>query len=200
MEIDFLSEAPRGHGFAFTGVVSVLIASLMYAIIGKIRTEILLDRELPMEEKYLFDEIYQLSLELLTCISKEKSVGSASNYTLLLTGNSLPTVHFSEKTPHSPIEDVTRKDTLLGFLGIDNQTIQKLPLDYGVIFTGMEYTFSDIEAIREQTKKEHDRLDLFIENTLYPILTKDTKESYSRRFSQEKAYSDIDNTNLKILE
>ena len=37
------------------------------------------------------------------------------------------------------------KDTLLNFLSLDEAPITELPLDYGVVFTGMEYVFGDTE-------------------------------------------------------
>ena len=199
MEIDFLSEAPRGHGFAFTGVVSVLLTFLLHAVVGKISGDILMDRGLSTDQIPLFDELYNFSLELSNCISQGKNIGNANNYTTMLPDNPLPIVYFSANKPPSPVDVVIRKDTLPVFLGMDSATIQELPLDYGVIFTGMEYIFSDMESMRARAMHEQNRLDSFTENIIRSLLTQDVA-IYDHRFDQERTQLDIDNTNLRILE
>ena len=90
----------------------------------------------------------------------------------MLTGNTLPIVYFSQKDSvnktekksddNSILENISMKtcenssiykDNILKFFGIENP-ISELPIDYGVIFTGMEYTFETIESMRESIKNE----------------------------------------------
>jgi len=79
-----------------------------------------------------------------------------------------------------------------------------LPLDYGVLFTGIEHTFSDTESTRERTKKANDRLDAFIINTVQSLPIKDADRlALSRLLNSDKneiSHKSIDATNLKILE
>ncbi|MFA6090357.1 MAG: hypothetical protein WC774_01115 [Candidatus Gracilibacteria bacterium] len=209
MEIDFLSEAPRGHGFSFTGVISVLLTFLIHTIARKFDTKILSSRELSIIEKTLFDELYDFSLGLSDCISQGKSIGNANNYVAMLPAHSLPIVYLSgnrnlDDKDSSSIDIVTHKDTLLHFLGINNNSLDELPLDYGVIYTGMEYTFSEIESMRERVKKESDRVDSFIKNTIQSLHIQEADGmnfSNILNFNKDKVhYSNVDNTNLKILE
>lgn len=87
---------------------------------------------------------------------------------------------------------------------MDGTPIRELPLDYGVIFTGMEYTFSEIESTMEQAKKRNNRLDIFITHIIQslPIADEDrTVLSDLLKFDKnEVSRKNIDNTNLKILE
>ena len=90
----------------------------------------------------------------------------------MLTGNTLPIVYFSKKDninktkiksdELSILENISiktcenssiYKDTILKFSGIKD-SISELPIDYGVIFTGMEYTYESIESMRESIKNE----------------------------------------------
>lgn len=77
-------------------------------------------------------------------------------------------------------------------------------MDYGVLFTGMEHTFSDTEFTRERAKKANDRLDTFVVDTLrsLPIKNEDrlTLSELLRSDKNETSRKSIDVTNLKILE
>ena len=206
IDIDFLSEAPRGHGFAFTGVVSVLLTFLIHVIIEKLDKDILTTRELSLIDEVLFDELYSFSLELSACISEGKSIGSASNYTVMLPDNALPIVYLSEGSSPTHMSDrLIRKDTLPDFLWIERSaTVRELPLDYGVIFTGIEYNFSELERAREQISKENERLDVFIANTIVSLEKEKIHwvnlSNILGSHNHQASYNNIDNTNLRILE
>ena len=105
---------------------------------------------------------------------------------------------------HRCINTLLYKDSLLSFLWKDTTTIEELPIDYGVIFTGVGYRFADIEATREQRQYEEDKLKSFITNTVasLPIPIADqAKISAILSFDQnEVIYKNIDHMNLKILE
>jgi hypothetical protein len=68
----------------------------------------------------------------------------------------------------------------------------------------MEYTFSEIESMRERVKKESDRVDSFIKNTIQSLHIQEADGmnfSNILNFNKDKVhYSNVDNTNLKILE
>ncbi len=87
---------------------------------------------------------------------------------------------------------------------MDSAGVHELPLDYGVIFTGAEYTFSDTESMRERAKKENKRLDAFLEGTFAPLLSRsEDRISFSHilSFHKDQASSHyIENTNLRMLE
>lgn len=221
IEIDFLTEAPRWHGFSFSAVISTLISLLLHIITGKFQVESLGNWELSTDHPF-FSVVYWLSLNISNYISNGKTSG-ASNYVTMLTGNPLPIVYFSKKdsTNNSKKEDheldtykdmfmniseenaSVYKDTILKFSGIE-ETISELPIDYGVIFTGMEYTYESIESMRESIKNEDAWLDDFITTMIgtLPIKHEDqiALSDILKINKDETSHFIIKNTNLKILE
>lgn len=219
IEIDILTEAPRWHGFASVCVMSVLLSFLLHLVTGKLDVKTLANRELPFDHP-LFDEIYRLSLHLSNRLSQGKSVG-ASNFAIMMPENPLPIVYFWKKHTLNTLSDTEAdattpsqkrsadtdiyKDTLLHFLWIhDTPPIKELPLDYGVIFTGLEHTFDEIESMRERTKKSDSRLDAFGASVIRSLPIKSEEQttildllSFNKDESSRKH---IDNTNLKIIE
>jgi hypothetical protein len=192
---------------------------LTHILTLKLDTKTLVGREFPME-KTLFDEVYVSSLRLSNCIGGGSSVGGSSNCVAMTSGLSLPMVHFSQKCLHTNthenimdeetndihrcINTVLYKDSLLSFLGKNTTIIEELPIDYGVIFTGLEYRFADIEATREQRQYEEDRLKSLITTMVssLPIPVADQAIlSGILSFDQDEViYKNIDHMNLKILE
>lgn len=214
IEIDLLTEAPRWHGFSSSWVISVLLTFLLHIIIGKLNIKTLINGELPMDQS-CFDELYHFSLRLSHGISQGKSTGASNNYAVMIPDNSLPIIYLSQEDTfhhtsdenigiHSPISTGIHKDTLKNFLWMSDVKMQELPLDYGVIFTGMEHTFSEIESTRELVKKENDRLDSFITGIIQSLPIKDEERSIFSHIlnfdKNEASYKNIDNTNLRILE
>lgn len=82
--------------------------------------------------------------------------------------------------------------------------LEELPIDYGVIFTGLEYRFSEIESTREQIKTDHDSLNTFMNEVLGSsnIGGKDQNELIKRMSSDqdERVNRDVDYMNFKLLE
>lgn len=219
IEIDILSESLPWHGFAFSWVFSVLTTYLLYIVTSKLDPKILIYQELSSHQ-LLFEELYNFSLELSNCISSGKSIG-ASNYAVMVTKNPLPIVHFLQrnKQKNSHYENIMNdnntdirrdmsriiyKDTILNFLWWDSWSIEELPLDYGIIFTGLEYRFSEIESIRNQKQNEENFLDSFVARTVrsLPIQDED-REVLSEILDFNKndgPGKNMDVLNLRILE
>lgn len=219
IEIDILSETPPWHGFASFWVFSVILTFLLHIVIWKLDPKILIYQEIATQP-VLFDELYNLSLELSHCISGWKSVG-ASNYAVMATHNVFPMVHFSNRPTWSrssgenimneentdirrDMNHVIYKDSLFNFLWIDSSKLEEFPLDYGVIFTGFEYRYSDIESTREQKKHEEDWLDDFITRTVRSLwIPKDDRVILSELLGFDKTEileQSTDIMNLRILE
>lgn len=151
----------------------------------------------------MFHEPYQFSLDLSGCISQGISNVNASNYTILMPHTALPIVFFSEEAPPPPIDTLVYTDILPAFLRTGMPDVDELPLDYGVIFTGMEHTFCDMESMKERAAEERDRLGTFLEKIIQPLRTKDTNgfdHTDIPLFDPEKIQRDIDSTNYRILE
>ena len=219
VDISLLFETPPGHGLAFSGVVSVLLTFLTHMLTGQLDTKTLVGWEFFMESS-LFDEIYTSSLLLSNCIWGGKGISGSSNCVVMTSGLALPMVHLSQKCTHTDMHEniidegtndihrcfntILYKDSLLNFLWKDDTTINELPIDYGVIFTGVGYRFADIEATREQRQYEEDKLKSFITNTVASLsipVANQAKISAILSFDQnEVIYKNIDHMNLKILE
>ncbi len=219
IEIDFLFEAPPWHGFAFSGVISVLLTFLIHTLVKQLDIKTLVGREFPIDP-ILFDTLYNSSLRLSSCISWGKSAGGSSNYIVMAHNYALPIVHVSQKCEHRNLHEnimdeentdihrcintVIYRDSLLNFLWKDPLWIDELPIDYGVIFTGLEYRFADIEATREQRVYEEEKLTSFIATIVDALPVADSDRTILAKMlnfdKDEVIYKNIDHMNLKILE
>ncbi len=219
VEISLLFETPPGHGFAFSGVTSVLLTFLTHILTGKLDMGTLVGREFPLEGS-LFDEVYVSSLYLSHCIGGGQSVGGASNCLAMTSGLALPMVHFSQKCLHTDthenimdaesndihrcINTVIYQDSLLSFLGREDRSIGELPIDYGVIFTGLGYRFADMEATHEQRQHEENSLQSLMSRIISALpLSQRDQESLSDilSFDQDEMISKgINHMDLRILE
>lgn len=203
IEIDFLAEAPPWHGFAFSAGVSVLLAYIASILTGDISSEALDSLGEWDIDETAFDKLFALSLDISRCLSASGITGSASNYTIMQKDNCNPTVclwnwdlHESQKAHY--------KGSLSWFLGITQENTPEIPLDYGVIYTGLSYRFSDILSMRTQEKIREDRLDSFIHDALLRIsLTDDdltTLKTLLITCHGTSGKDAIENMNLKILQ
>jgi hypothetical protein len=220
IDIDFLTEAPQWHGFAFSSVISVLLTYLIHVIADKINHKISEEWWL-IVDSVLFEELYLFSLELSNCISQGKSIGGGSNYAVMVPQTGLPIIYLSKKNNLDHANDTRKekdvitwglqavditlyKGMLLDFLGITDSSIRELPLDYGIIFTGLEYRFDEIESTREHQKNEEAWLYTFVRDIIAPLsMEKDDKNILLKLLSFDKnkaIYANIDETNLRILE
>jgi hypothetical protein len=219
VEISILFETPPGHGFAFSGVISVLLTFLTHILTDQIDIETLIEWEFPLDTA-IFDQIYSSSLSLTHCIWGGQSVWWANNYLAMRSGLALPMIHFSQKCLHTDrhediidieshdihrcVNTLIYQDTLLDFLWKDTTMIKELPIDYGVIFTGLEYRFADMEAGHELRKHREADLQSMITRIVsrLPIpMIDQVVLSDILSFDQGKIlYRDIDHSNLQILQ
>ncbi len=96
------------------------------------------------------------------------------------------------------------KDTLENFLGIPTLSGSQFPLDYGILFTGLEYRFGEIEYTRKQSIKGELVLTTFIGDTIQALSIEEERKKIlleALGFDQNDAiYTHIDSMNLRILE
>jgi hypothetical protein len=215
MEIDFISEAPRGHGFSSTGVISVLLSHLAHVLTGKISEGWEENPDFPKSP--LFEAIWKFSLRIAWSISGGKSTGS-NEYAVMAEGKALPRVYFTSSKRSKERSATGRQQSLSGmedsrsgpyreglaeFL-CPEENITELPLDYGIVFSGMEYAYDEIESTRERMKRERSRLNGFIAEISQKLAARDFPESTLEHFYRadwsEGLSRTIDRTNLKILE
>lgn len=199
--------------------MSVLLTFLMYIVVGKLDPKILQLQELSLYGE-LQDEIYDFSLRLSNCISRGKSVG-ASNYAIMAESMPFPIVHFSQECNHIkthggnimndentdihvPIHLTIYKDSLANFFSLNTQESSDLPIDYGVIFAGLPYRFSDITATRQQERDEKKRIALRMKETILHLskITENDKTilfDFFQSYENDSLRSEIDEINMKIL-
>ncbi len=213
IDINFLFEVPPWHGFASSGTISVLVTYLLHMIVGLLDPKIIRDNELSVDDP-IFNELYTFSKKLLDCISGGKSTG-ASNYAIMVPSNPLPVVCLSKYrvdaiTPsvaeddvfHIPQSTVFYTDTIERFLWLWNGIIRELPIDYGIIFTGVEYNMmSEIKSKKEGVKNDNQQLADFVGNIidLLPLEKEDRKNISALINAHETSNKIIDSTNFKIL-
>ena len=200
IEFDFLCEAPPGHGFCFSSSLTTTLAYTCFLLTKKISIDQLKDG-VPDLSDDIFEEIYILSLEISQIISEGKSVG-ASNYTSMISDTSCPTVHFLwELRPWEPRYHY--KDSFLHFLWIPMDPDEDIPLDYWVIFTGLEYRFRETEDTREQQKLEEQSIFSVITERFLsldiPISEKESLCESIKPYIGKWDYMTIDITNFQIL-
>ncbi len=218
VEIDFLTETPPGCGFAFSASVSVLLSILVYTITQKIDIWTLKNFELN-EDHPFFEELYLFSLELSNVISQWNSIWWGSNYAMMIANHPLPIVYLSQinnqnvsndtrlenTTPWvlSAVDTTLYKDTLLHFLWMESLLGWELPLDYGILYTGLEYRFDTIESTRELEKRRERWLDSLVNTILASLpIERELRNSIAKLLDFEKEdtiYKIIDILNLKIL-
>lgn len=152
IEIDILSENPRGHGLAFSWTVWVCIATALFLLTKKIDIHIL--------EKYdefvklpIFEDIFQLARAIDDISKYGNSIGN-NCYTSLIDW-SLPAVLFCENYDKGLIEKKikTYKYKIKDFLDIKNN-IDEIHLDYGVIYLGMENKIEHIHQLYSNTEEK----------------------------------------------
>ncbi len=96
------------------------------------------------------------------------------------------------------------KDTLERFLGLSSLISSEFPLDYGILFTGLEYRFGEIEHTRKQSIKGESIITTFISETIGALSIEEERKKIlleALGFDQNNAiYTHIDSMNLRILE
>lgn len=169
----------------------------------------------------LFEEIYIFSLQLSNKISFGKNAG-ASNYATMLKNASLPIIHFSQKCQHTSdiengnimnegnndmhvcIHDTIYKNTLIEFLGKQNDHTIELPIDYCVLFSGIIHTDEEIQSTRKQHTNEMNELKNFMQETVRMLPIHDTGKSNISELLrlEEKCCLDkeVDAVDIKVLE
>jgi len=166
IEINFLSENPRGHGLAFSWTAWILIATGIYLIIGKITFSDIQNYDEFMRSS-IFEEIFQLGRKIDDISKYGNSIGN-NCYTPMTNGH-LPAVIFSEDYDIlSPKKEIKiYKYKIKEFFEIKND-IDEIHLDYGIIYSGKE---NKIEHIHQLFVNSEEEL-LTIEKTMVSLLKK----------------------------
>ncbi len=105
----------------------------------------------------------------------------------------------------SPSETLYRGG-LTEFLGISCIEDSKIPIDYGVIFTGVEYVFDDMESVRGTIENQKNQLQEFIRRTISALPISETQSQNATlqhilNLDETHMFQNhIDGMNMRILE
>jgi len=95
------------------------------------------------------------------------------------------------------------KSTLVDLLQLDTN-LRELPIDYGVISTGLEYTYQNIESTRESLKRENEKLSTFVVETIQDLPIEPSEKLHLTNlfaYNREELFlSSVKDTDVKILE
>ena len=92
------------------------------------------------------------------------------------------------------------------FLGMCYIEGSKIPIDYGVIFTGVEYVFDDMESVRRNIEHQKNQLQEFIQRTITALPISETHSqnpTLKHLLNLDETHmfqNHIDGLNMKILE
>jgi len=189
MQIDFLSENPRGHGFGFSGAAGVLMATAMFLLTGKIKVEQLSQYDTFVDSK-LFEEVFTFAWKIEDISKYGHSIGN--NCYVSMVNSSLPAIVFCEDYNNDENKNiVTYKYKIKDFLKIEND-IEDLHLDYGVMFSWVKNKIENNYHIFDTLKDEFDELQ---KNTL--TLLKDNDIKSVKKFPFENTFN---NSFFSVLE
>lgn len=106
----------------------------------------------------------------------------------------------------NPVRETLYRGGLTEFLGISHMENAKIPIDYGVIFTGVEYEFDDMETVQGAIQYQKNHLQEFIRRTInaLPASEKNPQSAtlqHILNLDETHIFQDhIDGMNMRILE
>lgn len=191
MEISFLCEIPKGHGFGTVDIISLLLIYGIQYIVGNIDDNHLKEyTTFTASEK--FNEIYYEAWTLSDIFNRGKSTGW--DVYVSLSQESMPVVYISKNIAESPENENdseksrTYKENIIEFLGLEEQT--ELPIDFGVLYFGMEYDEEYIYEIGQNYKNSINTLQAYIMEKLKKKWMSDNK-FYFGKFNYENFYDNF---------
>ena len=163
--VNFISENPKWHGLSFTATSSVLIATWLFIVTGKLDKQLLSNYNEFSKSKE-FSELYDLAIKIHDVWRKKKQAW-LSSYTTMI-NSSLPIISFSEKLKSSfNINEKIKTNKKIYDYKIDDFLWNKLPfkdipLDYGIFYSGLNNSFENIEYLSESYTNISEGLNKYI--------------------------------------
>lgn len=180
VSISILTEVPRGHSFGFSDTSSTILSSALYIFAWKIQPSIFGDYGDFLQSTDC-ENIRNYAWELSLIARKNNTIGQHARY--LLSDSSLPIFVYSQNLNNT---DVFKGDSwqLVPLKVYQKESsiqshISDLPLDYGIIYSGISTTSNQIEDSKEGDFTEFKKYENFIINELWIGKT----DSYLDRFS-----------------
>jgi len=164
IDINFLSENPRWHGFGFAWATWAIIATALNILNSK--DHWFLEDYKWFSESPLFDKIYSLWRE----IEKTSRYGNAtwSNCYSCLSNTNLPLIYV---TAHD--KKKVYKSDMVSFFELQDHSIHKLPIDYGIIYSWFENKTEEVHYVSESNERTINETKDFVFKHLKKQLNKD---------------------------
>lgn len=161
--IHFLSEIPRGHSFGFSDVSSAILSLALHTFYGKIKPEVL-TKDTEFEKLPEYEDISRLAWEFSLFARYGNTISQGIQNTLRNSSEPI-SVCCQKFDPTLSGEEIVESKEVIVF-PIENALNhggeeKEIPLDYGVIFTGIETNSKQIEEAKEVGFSEPTELKAF---------------------------------------
>lgn len=169
ISISILTEVPRGHSFWFSDTSSAILSSALHLFVWKTQPNIFDDYEGFLHSSE-YENIRNYAWELSLIARKNNTIGQHIRY--LLSNSSLPIFIYSQNfNNNSPISQWEFWDGMPLNVYQKEFSIQShisdLPLDYGIIYSGISTSSNQIEDSKEADFTEFKKYESFIKNDLW---------------------------------
>lgn len=167
IDINFIAENPRGHGFGFLGVSMALVSFALHYLTKKVvAKDITVYPEFSSSE--IFMQIYHLAWTWADLLSEGKSNGS--NIYASMSQNHLPLVYIFNNTKDTLVYETEQQQnqihasSLTDFLGLPTE--EQLPIDFGIVHFGVDYNADYIYNVSQNYKHKVDEIQEYVHQML----------------------------------
>jgi hypothetical protein len=193
VDISFISENPRGHGFGFLGISAALMSFALHYLTKQVS-----DKEIASYPEFstsqVFTQIHHLAWTRADLLSGGKS--NASNIYAAMSENPLPLVYIFNHIKDALVYETEAEQSqvhalsLTDFLGLPQE--EELPVDFGIIYFGIDYNADYIYNVSKNYKKNIDEIQQYMDEVLKRNKIKDIK-SYLGDLYKESFYDSFIN-------
>ena len=164
IELSFICENPRGHGFGAGDVVSLLAVFAMMYTEWTITSDILKNYDEFLKSD-VAQELHHKARSLADILMEWRSTGS--DIYVSMSNESMPTVYVSKNIANKHLyenekdKDMTIHKNIFDFLGIKNHD-QELPFDFWVFYFGVDYDTDYVDQVSQIYKKDINEVQSYI--------------------------------------
>lgn len=167
IDISFISENPRGHGFGFLWISVGLISFALHYLTKQVS-----DKDIANYPEFstskTFTQIHHLAWTWADLLSEWKSNGS--NIYTAMSENHLPLVYIFNHIKDALVYETQQEQnqihalSLTDFLGLPQE--DELPLDFGIIYFGVDYNAEYIYNVSKNYKRNIENIQEYINQAL----------------------------------
>ncbi|MDD5376886.1 MAG: hypothetical protein PHH16_02090 [Candidatus Gracilibacteria bacterium] len=190
--ISILSEIPRGHSFGFSDTSFAILSTALYLFYGKTESEALKNYS-EFEQGTQIREILKFAWSLSLISRYGNTISQAIRSTFSSTGAPLSVYcqEFLSEGEKDIIEEIEVGVLPVQCLDTCSLSERELPLDYGVIFTGIETSSKQIEEMKESDFSGFEKYSDFIRKDILQDRSGYFFDSFSDSSTLTNAYGQI---------